>query len=131
MLQEDGKDLAILDMGGQAIDTGTPLGKCFYTIMSAFAELERNMTRERTMTGLAAARARGRVGGRKPKLDDKGRATLRSMYEAKGDDGKRLFTVEEIADTLKIDRTTAYRYLAAEGLSTPPKPAKPARGRKT
>lgn len=48
------------------IDTTTAAGALMFHVMAAFAEFERNIIRERTMAGLAAARARGRVGGRKP-----------------------------------------------------------------
>ena len=54
-----------------AIDTTTPEGMFIYRISSSFAELERDLARERTMAGLSAARARGRLGGRPRKLNDK------------------------------------------------------------
>jgi len=48
----------------EGIDISTPMGQCFFTIMSAFAELERNLIIERTRAGLEAGRMRGRLGGR-------------------------------------------------------------------
>src|SRR5664280_2379752 len=51
----------------ESIDTTTANGKLFFSLMGALAEFERDLIRERTMAGLAAARARGRVGGRPPK----------------------------------------------------------------
>ncbi len=51
------------------IDTSTPAGRFFFHVMAALAEMERELIRERTNAGLAAARARGRRGGRKPKMD--------------------------------------------------------------
>jgi DNA invertase Pin-like site-specific DNA recombinase len=51
------------------IDTETAAGRMFFQMVGMFAEFEREQNRERTMAGLAAARARGRLGGRKPKLD--------------------------------------------------------------
>ena len=60
---------------------------------------------EGTNEGLAAARARGRVGGRKPKLSPKQAAHARQLYD------ERRMTVQEIADLLKVDRATIYRHL--------------------
>ncbi|ECI0037271.1 serine-type DNA invertase Fin, partial [Salmonella enterica subsp. enterica serovar Mbandaka] len=51
-----------------SIDTSTPMGRFFFHIMGALAEMERELIVERTRAGLAAARAQGRVGGRRPKL---------------------------------------------------------------
>ncbi len=56
---------------GEKIDTGSASGKLQFHVFAALAEFERNLIRERTMAGLTAARARGRVGGRKPKLSEK------------------------------------------------------------
>jgi len=50
----------------QPIDTTTPTGKLMFNILSCFAEFERDIIVERTLAGLAAARARGRIGGRRP-----------------------------------------------------------------
>ena len=58
----------------EAIDTTTPGGKLVFHIFGALAEFERNLIRERTHAGLEAARARGRRGGRRKKLNDKQRA---------------------------------------------------------
>jgi DNA invertase Pin-like site-specific DNA recombinase len=64
-LQADGVDLVVLDQG---IDTSTAVGRMFFHILGAIAEFEHALMSERTMDGLAAARARGRTGGQKPKL---------------------------------------------------------------
>src|SRR5208337_5462711 len=53
----------------EAIDTTTPAGRMMMQMVGAFAEFERAMIRERTSAGLAAARAEGRIGGRRKKLD--------------------------------------------------------------
>lgn len=55
----------------ERIDTGSATGKLTFHLFSALAEFEQNLIRERTHAGLAAARARGREGGRKPSLDEK------------------------------------------------------------
>ncbi|MFJ2444351.1 helix-turn-helix domain-containing protein [Streptomyces sp. NPDC087658] len=65
----------------------------------------------RTNEGLAAARARGRTGGRKSKLTPAAIGQARLMYEAKDAKGKRLHTVAEIADAFKVTRGTIYRAL--------------------
>jgi DNA invertase Pin-like site-specific DNA recombinase len=65
--------------------------------------------------GLGAARARGRTGGRKPKLNARQAATVRRMYEATGPDGRRQHTVAEIAEAVGVHRTTVYDYLKREG----------------
>jgi DNA invertase Pin-like site-specific DNA recombinase len=67
-----------------------------------------------TREGLDAARARGRTGGRKPKLNARQAATVRRMYEATGPDGKRQHTVAEIAEAVGVHRTTVYDYLRKE-----------------
>ncbi|EJB3708213.1 recombinase family protein [Enterobacter asburiae] len=53
-----------------SIDTSTPMGRFFFHVMGALAEMERELIVERTRAGLAAARAKGRIGGRRPKLTD-------------------------------------------------------------
>lgn len=105
-----GADLLVLD---QAIDTTTPSGKFMFHVLASLAEFERDLIIERTRDELDAARARGRTGGRRPKLDERQRATISRMYGATGGDGKRLHTVQDIADAVGIHRTTVYDYLRA------------------
>ena len=103
-----GIDLLVLD---QAIDTTTPVGKFMFHVLAAIAEFERDLIRERTMDGLAAARLRGRVGGSEPKLSPSQVARAREMCEEKGPDGKRRWTVAEIGKTFGVSRPTIYRAL--------------------
>ena len=77
-------------------------------------QFQRELIIEGTREGLDAARARGRTGGRKPKLSAARAATVRRMYAATGPDGKRLHTVAEIAQTAGVHRTTVYDYLNKE-----------------
>lgn len=76
-----------------------------FHIFGALAELERELIRERTLAGLAAARARGRKGGRPRKLDAKKIATARRMPENPNQ------TVTEVADLLGVAPSTLYRAL--------------------
>ncbi len=110
-LQARGVDLVVLDQG---IDTGTAVGRMFFQILGAIAEFEHALMSERTVDGLAAARARGRTGGQKPKLGPRQAALARRMYEETGDDGRRRYTVAEIAQEFGVSRPTIYRHLAAE-----------------
>ncbi|MFJ2961149.1 recombinase family protein [Streptomyces collinus] len=110
-LHERGVNLVVLD---QAIDTSTPSGRMFFHILGAVAEFERALTAERTRDGLAAARARGRVGGRKQALKPRQVKLAQEMYDELGDDGKRKHTVQDIASELGVARTTIYRYLERE-----------------
>ena len=99
----------------QQIDTTTPTGRLVFYVLGAIDEFQRELIVEGTREGLEAARARGRTGGRKPKLNSAKAATVRRMYQATGPDGKRLHTVAEIAQTAGVHRTTVYDYLKREG----------------
>ena len=66
-------------------------------------------------SGLNATAARGRTGGRKPKLTAAKAATVRRMYGAIGPDGKRQHMIAEIAGAVGVHRTTVYDYLRKEG----------------
>jgi DNA invertase Pin-like site-specific DNA recombinase len=100
-LESLGVQLEVLE---QNIDTSTPEGKLFFTMVAAFAEFERGIMRSRTMDGLAAARSRGRVGGRKPKM------TSKHIDEAKRLYGEGM-SVSQIAVLLSVSRPTIYRAL--------------------
>ena len=89
----------------ESIDTTTPGGKLVFHIFGALAEFERNLIRERTYAGLAAARARGKVGGRRRKLGEKQRAVSVDLYRQKK------HTIDEICKAVGISRPTLYRYV--------------------
>lgn len=108
-LQGNDVDLVVLDQG---IDTSTAVGRLFFSIIGAIAEFEHALMSERTRDGLAAARARGRTGDQKPKLGPRQVKLARAMYEETSDDGKRAYTVEQIAAEFGVTRPTIYRYLA-------------------
>lgn len=98
-LKDRGINLQIITLG---VDTSTAAGRLFFTMMAGLAEMERELIRERTNAGLQAARARGRMGGRKP-IDEHIMARAMMMYEAK-------MTVGDITKTLDISRSTFYKY---------------------
>ena len=80
----------------EAIDTTTPAGRMLMQMVGSFAEFERAMIRERTQAGLAAARARGRMGGRRPKLGPQQQAAIVDMVHTGRQsqaDAARLFRV--------------------------------------
>ncbi|WP_444965507.1 recombinase family protein [Sinomonas atrocyanea] len=110
-LQAKGVDLVVLDQG---IDTSTAVGKMFFHILGAIAEFEHALMSERTRDGLAAARARGRTGGQKPKLGPRQVRLARQMYEETGPDGKRAHTVAQIAAEFGVTRPTIYRHLSKQ-----------------
>jgi DNA invertase Pin-like site-specific DNA recombinase len=89
----------------EAIDTTTPGGKLVFHIFGALAEFERNLIRERTKAGLEAARARGKKGGRRKKLDDRKRALAVDLYRQKK------HPIEEICRTVGITKPTLYAYV--------------------
>lgn len=107
-LRDRGIGLVVLK---QQIDTTSPTGRLVFHILGAIDEFQRELVVEGTREGLESARARGRTGGRKLKLSDGQQATLRRMYEAKGPDGMRQYTVAEIAEALGVSRPTVYEYL--------------------
>jgi DNA invertase Pin-like site-specific DNA recombinase len=88
------------------INTETPTGQLVFHIFGALSEFERNLIRERTIAGLEAARARGRLGGR-PKL----KATSSKVTMAKKLYSDKTNEVQEICKTLHISRATLYRYI--------------------
>ncbi|HEV2810258.1 MAG TPA: recombinase family protein [Acidimicrobiales bacterium] len=101
-LEERGVGLRSLH---EQLDTTSPGGKLVFHLFGALAEFERDLIRERTQAGLAAARARGRYGGRPTVMTPRTIARARELY-AQGD-----LTVAEIAKTLKVSRASIYRHL--------------------
>lgn len=101
--------LRVLAGQGAQIDTTTPTGKLIFGIFASLAEFERELIRERTMAGLAAARARGRKGGRKFALT---KAQVRLAQAAMA---KRDTSVSELCKELGIRPVTLYRYVGPTG----------------
>ena len=89
----------------EAIDTTTTSGKLTFHLFGALAEFERNLILERTKAGLAAARARGKKGGRPKVLDPKRRSVAIKLYQ------EREHPVREICRIMGISKPTLYSYL--------------------
>ncbi len=87
------------------IDTSTSGGKLIFHIFSALAEFERDLIQERTQAGLKAARARGKMGGRPPLLDNRQINRMVEMYDEQKN------TVGEICKIYNISRPSFYNYL--------------------
>ena len=89
-----------------AIDTGTPSGRFFFHVMASLAEMERDLTVERTRAGLEVARQLGRVGGRK-----------RQMTDSKIESAKKLLATgvppRDVAKNLGVSVPTLYRWVPA------------------
>lgn len=86
-----------------SIDTSTPMGRFFFHVMGASAEMERELIVERTLAGLAAARAQGRIGGRRPKLTKEQHEQIERLIK-NGHDRKQLAIIYDISIS------TIYRY---------------------
>src|SRR5215213_1847875 len=91
----------------EQIDTTSSGGRLVFHMFGALAEFERDLIRERTRAGLAAARARGRKGGRPPVMTPEKAAVARQLYDA------RRHPVATIAKTLGVSRASIYRALEA------------------
>ncbi len=89
-----------------AIDTTTASGDLIFNIFSALAQFERRLIQERTKAGLAAARARGRQGGRPGLTTDAAKVRLAKKLHV-----DKSLSIDEICETLKISRSTYYRYV--------------------
>lgn len=101
--------LKVLAGAGAQIDTTTANGRLVFGIFAALAEFEDELIRERTQAGLAAARARGRLGGRPRKMD---RAAILMATTAMTDPTAR---PSEVARRLGITTTTLYTYVNGDG----------------
>jgi DNA invertase Pin-like site-specific DNA recombinase len=113
MTQLEGRGVGFRSLTEQ-IDTTTPGGRLIFHIFGALAEFERTLIRERTMAGLAAARARGRHGGRPRRLDTDRKVRLaRQLHEDRNN------SIADVCLALGISRATLYRYLAMDDTPAP------------
>ena len=88
----------------EKIETDNAAGKLVFHVFAALSEFERSLIRERTQAGLAAARARGRAGGRKPKLDEKQVREIKALLRDPD------IHVAEVARRYGVSRTTLYKH---------------------
>ena len=96
------------------INTASAQGRLVLNLFAALAEFERELIRECTLAGLAAARARGRVGGRKPGLSEEAQRTARAaelLYKA------RALSADDMARSLRICKATFYKCLHHRGVA--------------
>mgnify|MGYP005981963371 CR=1 FL=1 len=94
-----------------SINTSTAMGRFFFHVMGALAEMERELIVERTLAGLAAAREEGRVGGRPKKMTPENVAYARRLLENGA-------TRQQVADVLCVSLTSIYRHLPIECKNT-------------
>lgn len=91
------------------IDTTTATGRLIFHVFGALAEFERALLRERVNAGLQAARARGRKGGRRPKLSEEKSRAVRALYDARNN------TRHEIAEMFGVSVATVDRCVHRRG----------------
>ena len=104
MEQIEKKGANIKSLKESWMDTSTPQGKLMFTIFAGISQFERDLISQRTLEGLAAARARGRNGGR-PKKDEKAITLALKMYQEK------MYSISEITKATGVSKTTIYRYI--------------------
>ena len=100
------KGIGFRSMSEGAIDTTCASGELIFNIFSALAQFERRLIQERTKAGLAAARARGRNGGRPKVAADEAKVVLAKRLHA-----DKSLEIDDICKTLRISRSTFYRYV--------------------
>jgi DNA invertase Pin-like site-specific DNA recombinase len=103
------RGIAFKCLTGLAVDTSTPTGRFMLTVFAGLAQMERDIIRERTVAGLAAARARGRKGGRKSVF------TKSKLRQAQAALRNRDTSVTELCDELGVSKSTLYRNLTPDG----------------
>ena len=100
------KGIGFRSLHDGAIDTTTASGELVFNIFASLAQFERELIKERTRAGLSAARARGKLGGRKPISPQDPRVKMaKKMHK------DHSMSINEICSTLKISRASFYRYL--------------------
>ncbi len=97
-----------LQLGATVHDPTDPMGKMFFNILATFAEFESDLIRLRTREGMAVARAKGKLKGKKPKLSPMQSKELRRMYDT-GD-----YSISDLGDLFQVSRPTIYRTLARQ-----------------
>ena len=104
------RGIAVRIITQPGLDTSTPAGKLLVMVLAAVAEMERDLIRERTLAGLAAARERGRIGGATPKLSTEQIRTARRMID-QGQSGN------DVARRFKVTRSALYKAFSKIGMT--------------
>ncbi len=94
-----------LALGASVYDPADPMGKMFFNILATFAEFESDLIRMRTKEGMAIARAKSKLKGKKPKLSDRRQTELRRMYDTAD------YSISDLAELFDVSRPTVYRVL--------------------
>jgi len=95
-----------LALGASVYDPTDPMGKMFFNILATFAEFEADLIRLRTREGMAIARAKGKLRGKRPKLSDKQQNELCRMYDTSE------YSISDLAELFSVSRPTVYRTIA-------------------
>ena len=95
-----------LALNATVYDPSDPMDKMFFNILATFAEFEVDLIRMRTREGMAVARAKGKLRGKRPKLSDKQQNELRRMHGTGG------YSISDLAEVFSISRPTVYRTLS-------------------
>ena len=94
-----------LALNATVYDPSDPMDKMFFNILATFAEFEVDLIRMRTREGMAVARAKGKLRGKKPKLSDKQQNELRRMHDTGN------YSISDLAEVFSVSRPTVYRTL--------------------
>jgi len=100
-----------LQLGSTVHDPTDPMGKLFFNILATFAEFEADLIRMRTREGMAVARAKGKLRGKKPKLSDRQQKELRRMYDTGA------YSISDLGELFSVSRPTVYRTLARQAVA--------------
>lgn len=98
-----------LALGSTVYDPDDPMGRMFFNVLATFAEFEADLIRLRTREGMAVARAKGKLSGKKPKLTGRQAAELTKMHTT----GE--YSISDLAELFSVSRPTIYRTLARQG----------------
>lgn len=109
MLNEKGVSMVVLNMGGEKLDTSTPIGKLLVTMLAGIAEFEADMIRERQLEGIAIAKAAGVYKGR-PKKYGKSHKGLQHALELLRNRVDNGMTVADICAVTGVGRSTLYKF---------------------
>ena len=96
---------AKLALGASVYDPADPLGKLFFNILATIAEFEVDLIRQRTREGMAIAKKKGKLKGKKPKLTDKQSLELKKMH----DTGE--YSISDLGEIFSVSRPSVYRAL--------------------